>query len=145
MAACILSKLVAFQTKSTENPWVQSTGTPSFRFSSRQISSDTSEVSLAHIRNSLFGTLTTAPTPSHMRSPPEFAQFLLNACIPFMPPSPVPVAPTNFNFNSSPGASLSSPLSSLGIPNQASRFWFNPISQRTVISLSVCDSFIFLS
>jgi hypothetical protein len=42
MAACILSKLVAFQTKSTEKPWVQSIGTPSFRRSSRQISSETS-------------------------------------------------------------------------------------------------------
>ena len=42
IAACILSKLVAFHTKSTEKPCVQSIGTPSFRLSSRQISSETS-------------------------------------------------------------------------------------------------------
>ncbi len=41
-AACIRSKLVAFQTKSTEKPCVQSVGTPSFRRSSRPISSETS-------------------------------------------------------------------------------------------------------
>jgi hypothetical protein len=43
MASCMRSKEVDFQTKSAEKLWLSSLGTPSFRRSSRPISSETSK------------------------------------------------------------------------------------------------------
>jgi hypothetical protein len=118
IASCIRSKLVDFHTKSAENPWVQSEGTPSLFRSSRPISSETSKLARGDFRisgvstnchrmistqkkgNSLFGILITWPTPSH------------GLC----------GSTWYLSRSSSPAASLTSPLSSLGSVNQAIRF-----------------------
>lgn len=58
---------------------------------------------------------------------------------------PLGPPPANLSLSSSPTASLTSPLSSLGMLNHATRFWLSPTSQRTMMSFCVCDSLTFLS
>jgi hypothetical protein len=88
MAACIRSKLVAFQTKSTEKPCVQSTGTPSFRLSSRQISSDTSDVSVASRTQHTVGNLDDRSDSFPHLLPARVRPVLVKRVHPFHPAKP---------------------------------------------------------